>query len=413
MKRKINKELPPGAVPASHRRKRKPLIWILLAVATAVLAAAAAVLILWLGSREEEPADPGTDTFIELAFAGDLNVTDKVIAAGKTEDGYDYSKVLQDVLPLLADADATVLNFEGNLCGPEYGTATSSAPQELMADLAAAGVDLIQAANSSTINNGLLGLKDTLNGIREAGMEPLGAWASLEEVNRTRGFTLMEIRGIKVAFVAFTKGMDSISLPEGQEALVNLLYTDYTSTYQDVDTEGITRILQSVADEAPDYTVALVHWGSEYNSQVSSSQERIAKLMKSQGVDAIIGTHSHYVQQIDYNEETGAFVAYSLGDFWGDAERTASSWSAVLKLRIAKNDVSGLTRLDGFEYSPIYNHREETEGGTVTRLLRIRENMADYEAKGLTAISEDVYNAMKSANTKAEKLFTPPPKDEE
>ena len=412
MKRKHKQNLPPGAVPASQRRKRKPLVFVILAAVLVPVGAAAAVL-LWLGSREKEPVDPGTDTFIELAFAGDLNVTDKVVAAGKTETGYDYGPVLQDVLPLLADADVTVLNFEGNLCGPDYGTATSSAPQELMEDLAAAGVDLVQVANSCTINNGLLGLEDTLNGIRKAGMEPLGAYASLEEAKRTRGFTLLEIQGIRVAFVAFTKGMDSISLPEGQEELVNLLYTDYTSTYQDVDTEGITRILQSVADEAPDYTVALVHWGSEYNSQVSSSQKRIAKLMKSNGVDAIIGTHSHYVQQIDYDEETGSFVAYSLGDFWGDAERTASSWSAVLKLRLAKNDVSGLTRLDSFEYSPIYNHREETETGTVTRLLRIREHMADYEAKGLTAVSEDVYKAMKSANTKADKLFTPPPKEEE
>lgn len=413
MKRKKITQLPPGVAPAPRRRRRRnPLVWIIPAAALVLLGAAGA-LIFALGNQEEAPVDPGTDTFIELAFAGDLNVTDKVVAAGKTEAGYDYCGVFRDVLPLLADADATVLNLEGNLCGPEYGTATSSAPQELMEDLAAAGVDLIQVANSSTINNGLLGLRDTLNGIRAAGMEPLGAYADLGEAKRTRGFTLMQIKGIKVAFVAFTKGMDSISLPEGQEELVNLLYTDYTSTYQDVNTEGITRILQSVADEAPDYTVALVHWGSEYNGQVSDSQKRIAKLMKSQGVDAIIGTHSHYVQQIDYDEQTGAFVAYSLGDFWGDAERTASSWSAVLKLRIARNDVSGATRLDSFEYSPIYNHREETEGGTVTRLLRIREGIADYEANGLTAVSETAYKAMKSAGAKADKLFAPPPKEEE
>lgn len=413
MKRRHKQDLPPGVVQAPRRKQRRSLFWVILAGAALIVVGAVIALVLLLPRQEEEPLPAGTDTFIELAFAGDLNVTDKVIAAGKTEAGYDYGPVFQDVLPLLADADATVLNFEGNLCGPEYGSQTSSAPQELMEALADAGVDLIQVANSRTIDNGLLGLADTLDAIRAAGMEPLGAYADLQEVERSRGFTLMEIQGIKVAFVAFTKGMDAISLPEGQEQLVNLLYTDYTSTYQDVDTEGITKILQSVADEAPDYTVALVHWGSEYNSQVSSSQSRIVKLMKAQGVDAIVGTHSHYVQQIDYDEEAGTFVAYSLGDFWGDAERTASSWSAILKLRIAKNDVTGVTRLDGFEYSPIYNCRENTEGGTVTRLLRVRESLADYEAKGLTAVSDDVYKAMKSANAKADKLFTPPAPEEE
>ena len=410
MKRKRNRKqvLPPGAVPPSKRRKRNPMVCILPALAGLLLVGAAIVLFLLLGKQEAPPAPVGKDTFIELAFAGDLVVSDQVVAAGKTESGYDFDPVLQDVLPLLADADATVLNFEGNLCGPDYGSATSSAPQELMKALDKAGVDLIQMANSCPINNGLLGLADTLDSIRAAGMEPLGAYADLQEANRTRGFTMMELKGVKVAFVAFTKGMDSISLPEGKEQLVNLLYTDYTSTYQTVNTAGITKILQNVAAEAPDFTVALVHWGSEYNGQVSSSQKKIAKLMKAQGVDAIIGTHSHYVQEIEYDKEAGTFVAYSLGDFWGNAERTASSWSAVLKLRIAKNDATGATRLEGFEYDPIYNHRQESETGTVTRLLRIRQSLEDYEAKGLNSVSEQVYKAMQSANAKLDKLFTLP-----
>lgn len=415
MKHKHNpiKHTPPGVQRPTRKKRRNPLFWGIIAAAAALLLGGTAALIIAVVSAGKEPAPVGEDTVIELAFAGDLNVTDKVVASGATGSGYDYGPVLQDVLPLLADADNTVLNFEGNLCGPEYGTDSTSAPQELMEALAAAGVDMIQVANSCTINNGLLGLADTLDGIRAAGMEPLGAYASAEEFKKTRGFTMVEIQGIKVAFVAFTKGMDSISLPEGQQDLVNLLYTDYTSTYQKVDTEGITRVLQSIADEKPDVTVALLHWGSEYNAQVSSSQEKIVRLMKAEGVDAIIGTHSHYVQEIDFDEEAGTLVAYSLGDFWGDADRTASTYSAILKLRVAKNDVTGQTRIAGFDYSPIYTYNQETEGGVTTRLLRIRQTMADYEAKGLTTISEDVYNAMKRANARVDLLFTPKPEETE
>ena len=396
-----------------QKRRRIALIGIL-----AVIVIVTVVLLVFAlsGSDDDQPEQPTTpvkDTIIELAFAGDLNITDKVVEAGATDSGYDYTHVFQDILPLLAGADQTVLNFEGNLCGIPYGSASTSAPLELLQALSAAGVDLLQVANSCTINNGLLGLKDTLNNIRAAGIEPLGAYASPEEFQQHRGFVLREVQGIKVAFVAFTKGMDNIALPAGQEDCVNLLYSDYTSTYQTVDTEGITKIMRSIAAEAPELTVALLHWGSEFNSQISGSQKKIVKLLTAEGADAIIGTHSHQLQQIDYDEEAGTFVAYSLGDLLGDADRTASAYSAILKLKITKSGQTGVTQITGYEYDPIYTLRQETESGIATRILRMKPAIADYEAKGISAIPEDVYSTMKSALAKVDKLMTPTSKESE
>lgn len=399
-----------------HKRKKRIrrilMIGIPATVLTALVTVTLAILIPKLISNQpEHPNVPAQETLIELAFAGDLQITDKVVEAGATDSGYDYTAVFQDVLPLLADADQTILNFEGNLCGIPYGSENTSAPPEMLEALSAAGVDLLQVANSCTINNGLLGLGNTLDSIRSAGMEPLGAYASPEDFSRSRGFTLREIKGIKVAFVAFTKGMGNIALPVGQEDCVNLLYTDYTSTYQKVDTEGITKLLRNIEAEKPDLTVALLHWGSEYNTQISNSQSKIVKLMKSEGVDAIIGTHSHILQEIDFDEENGTFVAYSLGDFWGDADRSATAYSAVLKLQITKNDLTGQTRIAGFEYDPIYTFCRDTESGITTKLLRLKSAIADYEAHGISSVPEDVYSAMKNADAKIEKLMTPTPKE--
>jgi len=397
---------------AKSRRKRLIRRIAMISISAVLLVGlVSTILILVIPKLTADPPDqaqvPAQETVIELAFAGDLNITDRVVTAGTSDSGYDYSKVLQDVLPLLADADQTVLNFEGNLCGAPYGSQNASAPTEILDALSNSGVDLLQVANSCTIKNGLLGLGDTLNSIRSAGMEPLGAYASAEEYRQTHGFVLREIQGIKVAFVAFTKGMDNIALPTGQEDCVNLLYSDYTSTYQQVDTEGITKLLRSVAAEDPDITVALLHWGSEYNTQISNSQAKIVKLMKSEGVDAIIGTHSHCLQQIDFDKNNGTLVAYSLGDFWGDAERSTTSYSVVLKLLVAKNGQTGKTRISSFEYDPIYNYTQETESGISTQLLRIRPAIADYEANSISSVSEDVYTAMKSAVSKIDKLMTP------
>ena len=90
---------------------------------------------------------------------------------------------------------------------------------------------------------------------------------------------------------------------------VNLLYEDYYTTYQTINKKGIRNILRAAESEKPDITIALLHWGSEYNEDISDSQKSIANLMISEGVDAIIGSHPHLVHQVDFNEEEGTLVA--------------------------------------------------------------------------------------------------------
>ena len=85
-------------------------------------------------------ADPITK--IHIKAAGDLNVTDSVVSSGIAATGYDFTGVFRDVAAVLSDADLTVMNFEGNLCGQPYGSATTSAPIELVQALRNAGVDI-------------------------------------------------------------------------------------------------------------------------------------------------------------------------------------------------------------------------------------------------------------------------------
>ena len=100
------------------------------------------------------------ETVIRLSAAGDLNVTDKTVASGDMGGNYDFTKAFMDVTPLLTESDLTVLNFEGSLCGAPYGDGNlGSAPIELMQALRNSGVDLVQVANSCSINHGLLYLR--------------------------------------------------------------------------------------------------------------------------------------------------------------------------------------------------------------------------------------------------------------
>lgn len=344
----------------------------------------------------EEVPEQNPDTIVHFVAGGDVNITDKTVAAGATGGDYRYTDIFMDLVPVLAGADLSSVNFEGSLFGAPYGGTGKSAPQQLAQALRDAGVDFVQTANSQSVVSGLDGLRSTLQGIREAGMTPLGTYSGSDDFKRSGGYVIRQVKGIRIALVAFTKGMDGMGLPAGSEDCVNLLYKDYNSTYQKVDTEGITSVLQAVQAEKPDITIALLHWGSEYNSKVSKTQEQITKLMQEQGVDAIIGTHSHYVQQVSFDPVKGALVAYGLGDLYGDGTNAGTNYSVLLDLEITKDGQTGQVKLTDYSYTPIFL-QDETETGGSLRLLRIPQAMAAYEQNAINKVSEDTYNQMKTA----------------
>ena len=339
-------------------------------------------------------SEQNSTTTINIRAAGDLNITDSVVKSGLTSTGYDFTRSFMDVAPLLSEADLTVLNLEGNIVGEPYGTERTSAPNDLLTALRNAGVDLIQMANSCAINNGLIGLKSTINAIHNSGMEPIGAYATQADFNRSKGYTICEANGIKVAFVAFTKGMNGMGLPAGSEGCVNLLYTDYDREYKKIDTEGITRILKNAAAEKPDITIALLHWGSEGTDSHSDSQERIINLMKKQGVDVIIGSHPHRLHKIEFDQAAGTLVAYSLGDFFGDASAGGSNYSIILDIEITKDNHSGITRVTDYSYTPIYTLKESDCADGDRRVGRIYQAMQAYDGNFVDSITKSCYEDM-------------------
>lgn len=352
-------------------------------------------------TKETLPIQKSPITTIHIKAAGDLNVTDAVVNAGMAVNSYDFSPVFKDVAAILSDADLTVMNFEGNICGAPYGSGTTSAPAELLTALRGCGVDLLQMANSCAINNGLNGLTSTLRAIRSAGIEPVGAFSSSEEFKKSKGYTMTEIQGVKVGFVAFTKGLGGRGMPAGSEDLVNILYTDYATEYQKIDKTRITSILKSMEEEKPDLTVALLHWGSEYNDDISKTQEQIASLLKKNGVDVIIGTHPHTLQPIEFDKSTGTLVAYSLGDFFGDANRGATNYSVILDLEITKDENAGTTKVTDYTLHPIYTVREtECVGNNDRRVIRIGTALSAYKGNFLDKVTDGCKDSMEYALTR-------------
>ena len=363
----------------------------------------------------EAPAEARLDqdlppVTINLVAGGDLNVTDKVIWAGQEGGEFNYTKAFMDVAPILSEADLSFMNFEGNVCGAPYGTATTSAPVQLIEALKNAGVDMLQVANSCSITNGMLGLTSTLNNIRSVGLETLGAYTTEEEYERTKGYTIVTINDVKIAFVAFTKGVGGLGMPAGSENCVNILYEDYYTKYQKINRTKIETILKAAEAEKPDITIALLHWGSENNDTVYETQEDIVYIMQKAGVDVIIGSHPHRVQHITYDELTGNLVAYSLGDFFGDGKKDGTFYSILLDLEITKDYETGVTRVTDWSCVPIYTLSEaECDGDR--RVIRIDNAMSAYEMNFVDKVTESCYENLKFSLERINKRIIPPAED--
>lgn len=347
-----------------------------------------------------QPTEQPETTTIHIAAAGDLNVTDQMIQNAVTNTGYDFTNAFLDVAPVMSQADLTLLNYEGTFGGAEYGTATGAAPGQLAQAMAAIGVDAVQTANSASIRSGVLGLQSTIQALQNAGIQPIGTFADSGSFRSSGGFTMVEVKGLRIALVGFTKGMDNLGLPEGSEDCVNLLYTDYTSDYSKINSDGIRRVLRNVAEQQPDLTIAMVHWGSEYNEAIHSTQVRIKNLMLSNGVDIILGTHPHLLKTIEFSREDNTLVAYSLGDFYGDAEQAGSNYSIILDIQVTRDNVTGNTTIDSFSYTPIYILKPEDSAAGGQRVVRIQEAMARYEGGFLGRVTESVYSNMEYVLTR-------------
>ena len=119
--------------------------------------------------------------------------------------------------------------------------------------------------------------------------------------------------------------------------------------------------------------------------------------MQKGGVDVIIGTHPHTLQPIAYDELKGTLVAYSLGDFFGDAQRGATNYSIILDIEITKDADSGITKVTDYSYTPIYTVKETESPDEQRRVVRIYPAISAYEGNYLDKVTKATYEGMQYA----------------
>ncbi len=363
----------------------------------------------------KEPTRPteGSST-ATLCAVGDIFLTDQMQTDAQTTSGMpDYQPLFSAVIPEISRADLALGNFEGTFANSGKG----SYPDAFAAALSRCGFDILQTANSYSVYYGLSGLERTKSVIREQGMEALGTFVSQEEREEQK-VLIKEINGIRFAFLAFTKGFNGMGLPADSHYCVNLLYSDYATDYEEVDRSGILSLVNAAVAAEPDFIIAALHWGSENVSGISPTQEEITELLLNNGVDVILGSHSHRVEKVERRTVTNeegvereCVIAYGLGDFCATKPGECNT-SIVLNLEFTRDHADGSHRISEVSYVPVSTVDNGEGAANRYTVVPSKEAVRLYENNYYLRVGEAAYTAMVGDLEDLDETVFPPPETE-
>ena len=335
---------------------------------------------------------PTDDITFTLATTGDImcHNTNFQDAYNSSTKSYDFSYYFTDIKQYIEEADITIGNLETTLSGAKRGYSgypTFNTPEILAKNLKSVGFDVVSTANNHCMDKGYSGIESTIDFLDEAGLSHTGTFKSKKE---QENILIKNVKGINIAFLSFTYGTNGIPIPKDKAYAVNL-----------IDKKLIKSQLELAKKENPDLICVSMHWGIEYQTKANKEQENLADFLFQNGVDVILGNHSHVPQQMEKREiklEDGTtkdgFVIYSLGNFMANQNKQYTNDSAILKLEITKHKEDGKISIDKATYTPTYMYKNLSKSTKKFKILDIDSEIKKYESRSSNSVSKSLYNTL-------------------
>lgn len=247
-----------------------------------------------------------------IILTGDIMLGRSVmsVSMAKNDPNYPFEKVVDT----LKNSDIVFGNLENPIvanCPQSDSGLKFCADPKMVQGLNYAGVDIVNLANNHSGNYGQDGINQTEKYLSGAGIDYVG----------TGDLVIKNINGTKFGFLGFdfvdNKPKDSdFQLIQNSKKQVGIL-------------------------------IVMIHWGAEYTSDPTNTQKLIANNLVRFGADVVVGSHPHWVQNVDYIN--GKPVYYSLGNFVFD-----QPWSEETKTGLAIRLTYDGDKLSKTEKLPIY-----------------------------------------------------------
>jgi poly-gamma-glutamate synthesis protein (capsule biosynthesis protein) len=147
-----------------------------------------------------------------------------------------------------------------------------------------------------------------------------------------------ERQGVRFALINYTYGTNGLVPTKG--IVVN-----------SIDEERIKQDISNINRDGVDCLIACMHWGMEYQRRANDEQRTLAKMLKQEGVDVIIGSHPHVVQ--GYEADSTGVVFYSLGNLVSNQRKRYCNGGLLAEIKVIRCDT-----VDNLQYMatahPVY-----------------------------------------------------------
>lgn len=306
---------------------------------------------------------------LKVTFLGDIMQHQSQMDAaikngGNTNDSksYDYSTYYKHLQKLFEKSDLRIANMETTFSSPPYsGYPVFNSPVSLLEASKSGGIDIFLSANNHICDKGGKGIESTISAYNALRVPFIGAYRSKDEREQLYPL-IVELKGVRMAILNYTYGTNGIPVP--QPYVVNKL-----------DSVQIKEDILKAKKSNVHFIIACIHWGIEYKLDSSVEQKRWKRFFNTNGVNIMIGSHPHVVQEVEVKKELSGEVkrvtAYSLGNAISNMTAPYTRTGMVFTLQIVR-EISGQIRLIEPEYELIWTSRPNAVENNFT-ILPIKE----------------------------------------
>jgi poly-gamma-glutamate capsule biosynthesis protein CapA/YwtB (metallophosphatase superfamily) len=210
---------------------------------------------------------------------------------------YDFAPMLREIRPYIRSADLAICHIETPMSPrPPEGYPVFNTPTQLARAIRQTGWRMCDTASNHSVDQGQYGIDQTGLALDRAGVLHTGSFSSRAAQSRT---LIVTVKGVKVAFLAYTEMTNGISLPHPWSVNVATV-------------TAIRRAARTARRRGAQVVIVNLHWGTEFQASPSAFQLDTARALTSDpDITAVVGQHVHVVQPI--TRVNGKLVVFGEG----------------------------------------------------------------------------------------------------
>jgi len=204
---------------------------------------------------------------------------------------------------VVANAEGPFTSFDSLTLGKINAPLNFTFDPTILPTIKNLGFTLLGQANNHTLNFGLDGFAQSKASIAEAGLNYFGDPSNKDGISYVE-----EINGEKIGFVGYNE-----------------------FSYEGKD--NIISTIQQIRNQVS-FLIIYAHWGVEYSSDFSKSQQKTAHDFIDAGADVVVGMHPHVIEPIEFYKNKPIF--YSIGNFIFDQKQDKTTEGLAIKILLNK-----------------------------------------------------------------------------